>query len=120
MHQSRPSAAKPTVEALGLLDSAVEALRNARKEWEAISKASPTMARTSNCEAWWRADVKNMLRACIAANIAIGTLKKVVTGLGKETAMKNKLKVEISNGEGSQNKTIYHAFWIVPKITALG
>ena len=112
---------KPTPEVLALLDSAVEALKNARKEWEAISKASPSMARTTSCEEWWRADVKNVLRACIMANIAVGTVKKAVAGLGKGRRVRDVLEVDVSTGagEGEKGKGGYHVFWIVPKVTAL-
>ena len=110
---------KPTTEALALLDSAAEALKNARKEWEAISKASPTIARTTNCENWWRADVKNVLRACIAANIAVGTAKKAVAGADTGKRITDLLKVTVGAGDGDKDKGGYHAFWIVPKVIAL-
>lgn len=118
---SRSSAAptKPSNEALALLDSAADALKNARKEWEAISKASPTMARTTSCEEWWRADVKNVLRACIAANIAVGSTKKAMTGLGKGKGVDDVLKVAVSIGDGDIGQGKYHAFWVVPRVTAL-
>lgn len=120
--KSRSSAStKPTAEALALLDSAAEALKNARKEWEAISKASPSMARTTSCEEWWRADVKNVLRACIMANIAVVTVKKAVAGLGKGKGVRDVLQVDVTTGagEGEKGKGSYHAFWIVPKVTAV-
>ena len=110
---------KPTTEALALLDSAAEALKNARKEWEAISKASSTIARTKNCDDWWRADVKNVLRACIAANIAVGTAKKAVAGAGKSKRVTDVLRVVVGAGDGDKGKGSYHAFWIVPKVMAL-
>ena len=117
--QPPSTSAKPTSEALALLDSAADALKNARKEWEAISKASPVMARTTNCEEWWRADVKNVLRACIAANIAVGSTKKAMTGLGKGKGVNDVLKVAISTGDSAIGQGKYHAFWVVPRVTAL-
>lgn len=117
------ASAKLTDEVLALLDSATEALKNARKEWEAISKASATMARTTNCEEWWRADVKNVLRACITANIAVGTVKKAIAGLGKGKGkgkgVRDVLKVETTTEGDDKSKGSYHVFWTVPKVTAL-
>ena len=115
----RSASNKPTTEALALLDSAAEALKNARKEWEAISKALPTIARTTNCDEWWRADVKNVLRACIAANIAVGIAKKAVAGAGKGRGVTDVLKVVIGARGGDKGKEGYHAFWIAPKVIAL-
>ena len=105
---------KPTPEALALLDSAAEALKNARKEWEAVSKAPAAMARTAACEEWWRADVKNVLRACIMANIAVGTAKKAVSGLRKDKGVGDVLRVVVDKEKGG-----YHEFWIVPQVAAL-
>lgn len=108
------SSTKPTHEALTLLDSAAEALKNARKEWEAVSKSPAAMARTTACEEWWRAEVKNVLRACIMANIAVGTAKKAVAGMGKGRKMVDVLKVNVDQEKGG-----YHGFWIVPQVAAL-
>ena len=105
---------KPTHEALTLLDSAAEALKNARKEWEAVSKAPAAMARTAVCEEWWRADVKNVLRACIMANIAVGTAKKAVAGLGKGKKLGDDLSVKVD-----KEKAGYHGFWVVPQVATL-
>ena len=115
----RSASDKPTNETLALLDLATEALKNARKEWEAISKASPTIARTTNCDDWWRADVKNVLRACIAANIAVGTAKKAVAGADKGKRVTDVLKVDVGASDGDKGKGGYHPFWIVPKVIAL-
>lgn len=113
--------AKPSLgwqlQAKSLVENACGALRNARKEWDAISKVSPSKARTTHCEEWWRADVKNVQRACIAANIAAETAKKAVQGLGancQPTDLKTILKVDMSDyGKG------YHRWWVVPNITVV-
>ena len=100
-----------------LLNNALPALKNARKEWDAISKMPTAKARTTYCEDWWRTDVKNVQRACIAANIAIETIGKVVRELKSRpptNALNNVLKVEIiEQGKG------YHPWWNVPKITVI-
>lgn len=102
-------------QAKSLVENASIALKNARKEWEAISKSSPDMARTTHCEAWWRADVKNVQKACIAANISVEAARKAVAGLkagAQSTQLKKMLKVDIQEpGKG------YHSWWNVPRIS---
>ena len=113
---SSEAATELAPEAFALLDSATNALNNARKEWEAVSKASPNIARTTTCEEWWRADVKNVLRACIAASIAVGIMKKAAAALGTGKKMKDALKVEVRTGDDEQEPRGYHAFWVVPTV----
>ena len=98
------------------LNNSSEVLKNSRKLWDVISKASPSKAHTSQCEEWWRADTKNVLRSCIAMNIAIETATKAFfrSEEGRGTDLKHALKVSmVEPGKG------YHAWWIVPKVTAL-
>lgn len=98
--------------ALSILDSADQALRVAKKDWEAISKAKAEVARCVGCEDWWRTGVKDVLRACIAANIAVATARKAVTNAGTRS-VKDVLKAEmVESGKG------YHAWWIIPRISA--
>jgi len=104
-------------QAKNLVENADVALQSARKEWDAISKTSPSKARTTHCDEWWQADVKNVQRACIAANIAVKTASKAVLGLGAEcrtTDMKTAFKIDMNDyGKG------YHSWWVVPKITVI-
>ncbi|KAL9124316.1 MAG: hypothetical protein Q9217_006342 [Psora testacea] len=101
-------------QALGILEVAESALKEARKKWEFVSKADADVAKYVNCEEWWRVCVKNVLRSCIAANVSIATAKKAMENEnGRNLEVGKKLKVEIQ--ESGKN---YHAWWIVPKITA--
>ncbi|KAL8639196.1 MAG: hypothetical protein Q9228_003743 [Teloschistes exilis] len=107
---TRSDAEKDADQALSVLDMAEEATKVARKEWEALGKLEAEKARCVNCEEWWRASVKDIVRACIACSIAIATMKKAVqTPHGKP--MREVLKVEMP-GEKS-----YHDFWLVPKVS---
>ncbi|KAL9588484.1 MAG: hypothetical protein Q9203_002705 [Teloschistes exilis] len=107
---TRSDAEKDEDQALSVLDMAEEATKVARKEWEALGKLEAEKARCVNCEEWWRASVKDIVRACIACSIAIATMKKAVqTPHGKP--MREVLKVEMP-GEKS-----YHDFWLVPKVS---
>lgn len=99
-----------------LIHDSSETLKDSRKLWDAISKASPSKAQTSQCEEWWRADTKNVLRSCIAMNIAIETATKAFLGSegGQGVDLKHALKVSmVEHGKG------YHAWWIIPKITTI-
>ena len=98
-------------QALQMLELAGQALQAARKEWEAIGKADAETARCVGCEDWWRTGVRNVLRACIAANIIVATAKKAMVNAGSKSA-KDLLKMGMTqNGKG------YHAWWAVPQIS---
>jgi len=78
-----------------------------------VSKANAKTARCVECEDWWRASVKNVLRACITANIMVATAKKTVANAGSKN-IRDALSVKIpDSGKG------YHPWWIVPRITAV-
>ena len=100
------------LQAQSILGLAEQTLKVARKEWEAVSKTPAETARCMGCEQWWRTSVKNVLRSCITANIMVATAKKTFANAGAKPAG-NLLKVEIEeSGKG------YHAWWVVPKISA--
>jgi len=105
------------LQAKNLVENADIALQSARKEWDSISRTSPSKARTTHCDEWWRADVKNVQRACIAANIAVQTASKAVSGLkigSRASDLTTAFKVDMSDyGKG------YHSWWVVPKITVI-
>jgi len=102
-------------QAKNLVENADVALQSARKEWDAISRTSPSKARTTHCDEWWLADVKNVQRACIAADIAVKTVSKAVLGLGNECRTRD-LKTVFKVDMGDYGKG-YHSWWVVPKIT---
>ena len=113
LNESAQSSRKWGQRARKFLHDSSDALKNSRKLWEAISKASPSKAQTSQCEQWWRADTKNVLRSCIAMNIAIEAATKAFTGAQAVQGMDlaHVLKVSmVEHGKG------YHAWWIIPKI----
>ena len=107
-----PSQADVKQQAFSILEVTDQALKIARKEWEAISKARSETARCICCEDWWRTSVKDILRSCITANIAVAAAKKALTNAGLRT-IQDALKVEIpDSGKG------YHPWWVVPRVTA--
>lgn len=100
-------------QALSILDVADQAMKAARKEWDAISKTDPQTARCLGCEDWWKASVRNVVRACIAGNIAVATAKKgLMAPSGNDRNTTDILRVELPEKEKR-----YHAWWTVPSIS---
>lgn len=93
-----------------ILDMADQTLREARKEWDAVSKTDPKTAQCINCEDWWKSSVKDVVRACITGNIAVATAKKGLEYSSKKEA-KDVLTVMIPAKEKR-----HHAWWVVPSI----
>lgn len=93
------------------LDTTSELLKEAKQGWETLSKMDADLARCHGCEEWWRASVKNVLRACITAGIAVATVKKGIDQAGNRE-LKDVLEVCLGASEES-----YHSWWIIPKIS---
>lgn len=98
-------------QAASILDVADLALKEARKSWEAISKANTEQARCIGCEDWWRTSMRNVMRSCITANIMVATSKKAISQAGSSDAG-DMLKIEMIQAEKR-----YHPWWIVPQIS---
>ena len=116
--------AVPDESPYNLLEAADSAIKQARKDWDTLSKMSADKARCRGCEGEWRKNVKDVLRGCIAAGIAISTVKKALDASGGEVGngkgpegnvdLSGRLKVEVPDA-GKR----YHDWWVVPKISAL-
>lgn len=114
-----------SVHALTILDVADQAFKTARKHFDALSKLSPDMdkASTNPTVGWWRADIRNVLRCVIVANIAVATARKALTSCAGDDGMladelKRILKVTMKTDEAETIKgKNYHAWWIVPEIS---
>lgn len=111
-HQTAPIKIETNDQASSILDFADQALRAAKKDWEVISKAKAETAQCVGCEDWWRISVKNVVRACITANIMIATSKKAMSKAASKDA-RDILKVEVV-----KSNELYHAWWMVPRISA--
>ncbi len=98
-------------QAISTLDIADDAAKVARKEWEALGRLDAETARCGNCEDWWRASIKDIIRACIACSIAIATVKKGI--LNK----KGRLLSDVLTAENLETGKRYHDSWIVPKLS---
>ncbi|KAL9047417.1 MAG: hypothetical protein Q9214_000008 [Letrouitia sp. 1 TL-2023] len=91
---------------------AEQAMKVARREWDAISKLSAATARCVTCEDWWEGSVKDVVRACIACSVAIATVKRGLANAEAEgRPLADVIQVEVVGSEMA-----YHPFWAVPKI----
>lgn len=101
-----------------ILDRASKAIIEARKAWEATlsngafieDPSIPTKPPVTAIEEDWQRNVKDTMRACIGASIAIETVKKA---LSSETRPVN-LQVTIPE-IGSKSR--WHDWWSVPQIS---
>ena len=65
-------------------------------------------------EGEWTSDVKNVLRACIATSIGVGTLARKLREASSSVGALEDLKIRIPKpGDGD----FYHDWWLVPTIT---
>ncbi|KAJ5240238.1 NatC N(alpha)-terminal acetyltransferase Mak10 subunit [Penicillium chermesinum] len=99
-----------------ILERASKAIAEARKAWEAtlgngaFVKDSSTATKTPTAiEADWQRNVKDTMRACIAASLAIEAVKKALASKAL-----TKLEVDIPP-IGSKGR--FHDWWSVPKLT---
>lgn len=114
--QFHASVTQPKESSLDLLDFAAASVAAAKAEFEALSKLD---AQTARCEGkWsdeaWHKNIKEEVKSCIAASIAIMTVKKAVDVAESTNAKKLRLHVECLPSEKS-----YHDWWVLPKILAL-
>lgn len=97
------------------LDVADQAMKTARKEWDIISKAHPETAKCLGCEDWWRGSMKDVVRACIAGNIAVATAKKTLLASDSD----RKHPKDLLNVRFPEKDRRYHAWWVVPSISSV-
>ena len=84
-----------------------------RVKHEGEQSAIMSSARTT-LEGEWTGNVKNVLRACIATSIALGTLGKILRKAPRQTGALKDLKIRILR---PGDKDCYHDWWLVPTIT---
>ncbi|KAI1780273.1 Mak10-domain-containing protein [Hypoxylon cercidicola] len=114
--------AQPDISTTDLLRYAEGAVAGARKGYEALGKMADTQAFSVGAHDRWLTNVKDCLKAAIAAGVAVSTLQRAYEkataekgdaggGSAKEEDLKIGLKVEMpASGKG------YHDWWIVPKL----
>lgn len=117
-----------------LLKRASRTIADARKAWEAVLAQGAFVAKTtatqapnsgeivgrSAIESDWQRNIKDSLRACIGASIAVQTVTKIFRATAASTDRKKSepvllpIKVEIPE-VGSANR--WHDWWAVPRIS---
>ncbi|KAE8393159.1 amino-acid N-acetyltransferase subunit Mak10 [Aspergillus alliaceus] len=108
-----------------VLDRATKAISEARKAWEAtlangaFTRDSQSLVnRTPAIEEDWEKDIKNTMRACIGASIAIETVKKVLTARGSsnDARASQPVSLQVSIPEMG-TKARWHDWWVVPQVS---
>lgn len=98
-------------QALSILEVAEQAMKMARQEWEAVSRQSAEAARCQGCEDWWKSSIRDVVRASIAGNIAVATMRKGLMGW-RGQSMRDVVQVELPE-LGKR----YHSWWVVPSVS---
>ncbi|KAE8383437.1 Mak10 subunit, NatC N-terminal acetyltransferase-domain-containing protein [Aspergillus bertholletiae] len=103
-----------------VLERATKAISEARKAWEAtlangafIRDPQDQVNQTLAIEEDWKKDVKNTMRACIGASIAIETMKKALTA---RRASNDAVSLQVSIPEMG-SKARWHDWWVVPQVS---
>lgn len=99
---------QPNESIKSLLNTATEAVTRSRKDFDLLSKMDSKTTRSEGCRDGWIKDIKDTQRACIAASIALSTMRKA-----NDAGTKTKLQVQIDMGAGKG----YHDWWVVPKVS---
>ncbi|KAL5343818.1 Mak10 subunit, NatC N-terminal acetyltransferase-domain-containing protein [Aspergillus crustosus] len=103
-----------------VMERATRAVGEARKAWETTLSNGPFLEDPDGpnptapaIEEDWKRDVKDTMRACIGASIAIETVKKAINARGASQSQPLNLRANIPE-PGS--KTRWHDWWAVPQI----
>ncbi|XDG02792.1 hypothetical protein ABKA04_002407 [Annulohypoxylon sp. FPYF3050] len=105
---------QPETTTYDLLKYAENAVGGARKGYEALSRMPEASTFSANTHDRWVGNIKDCLRAAIAAGVAVSTLQQALRRVGSQEdqgPLELGLKVEMPEmGKG------YHDWWIVPKL----
>lgn len=105
---------QPETTTYDLLKYAENAVGGARKGYEALSRMPEASTFSANTHDRWVGNIKDCLRAAIAAGVAVSTLQQALRRVGSQedqSPLELGLKVEMPEmGKG------YHDWWIVPKL----
>lgn len=113
-----------------VLERATKAISEARKAWEATLNNGAFVKETeeqtnpaSALEDDWSRDVKDTMRACIGASIAIETVKKALTARksskdGSNSPEELPLNLKVNVPEPGA-KTRWHDWWAVPQVSQM-
>ncbi|KAI9370899.1 Mak10 subunit, NatC N-terminal acetyltransferase-domain-containing protein [Aspergillus egyptiacus] len=103
-----------------VMDRATKAIGEARKAWEATLSNGAFLEVDGEkpdapaLEQDWTSDVKDTMRACIGASIAIETVKKAISAAGPN-AQGQPLNLQVTIPEVG-SKARWHDWWAVPQV----
>ncbi|KAL2834209.1 Mak10 subunit, NatC N-terminal acetyltransferase-domain-containing protein [Aspergillus cavernicola] len=105
-----------------VMDRATKAIGEARKAWEATLSNGPFLEDSNGekpnapaLEEDWTRDVKDTMRACIGASIAIETVKKAIIANRKKGDGAQPLNLQVTIPEAG-SKARWHDWWAVPQV----
>ncbi|KAF3162055.1 hypothetical protein TWF788_002165 [Orbilia oligospora] len=96
----------PDIETVEMLEMASENTKEGRKNFDLLSKMSATSSHALLCEEGYRLNLREYLRSCIGAGVAIVMLLKAI-----KTNTVADVEVEIDQGS-------YHPWFPVPRISS--
>ncbi|KAE8151173.1 amino-acid N-acetyltransferase subunit Mak10 [Aspergillus avenaceus] len=106
-----------------VLERATKAISEARKAWEATLANGPFIRETQSqanpapaIDEDWKKDIRNTMRACIGASIAIETVKKALAARGSSKNASTGVNLTVSIPEMG-SKLRWHDWWIVPQVS---
>ncbi|KAF3902001.1 hypothetical protein AA313_de0201164 [Arthrobotrys entomopaga] len=96
----------PDIETLEMLEMATENTKEGRKNFDLLSKMSAASSHAILCEEGYRLNLREYLRSCIGAGVAIVVLIKAI-----KTNTLADMEIEIDQGS-------YHPWFPVPRISS--
>lgn len=103
---------QPEVPTTLLLQTAERDIAGAKRGFEAMSKISESESFSVGSNGRWLWGIKNALKSCIAAGIAVSAIQKALQQAGEGGAVK--VEAEVPPTEKA-----YHEWWIIPKIVPI-
>ena len=103
-------------QALGILELAGRKSQMAKEAWQNIAKWSAMKAQSRHCDDKRVNDVRNVMKACITANMRIADFKKTLKNIDDSNIkdLKDYLKVDLPTAEAA-----HHKWWLVPQAVAI-
>ena len=103
-------------QALGILEIAARKSQMAKEAWQNIAKWPAIKAQSRYCDDKRVNNAKNVMKACITANMRIADFKKTLNNIDGSNIkdLKDYLKVDLPIAEAA-----HHKCWLVPQAVAI-
>ena len=103
-------------QALGILEIAARKSQMAKEAWQNVAKWPAIKAQSRYCDDKRVNDAKNVMKACITANMRIADFKKTLNNIDDSNIkdLKDYLKVDLPIAEAA-----HHKCWLVPQAVTI-